>query len=395
MNQNTFCIMAHKGLFVESTKHVKPCCVFKDFDTPLIYNENKSFDEIFNSPQFIDLREKMDNGVVHKGCENCFNGTINHRVGMNTMFFHNDYDKLNELNISNDYKSDEILYLDLRLSNLCNFKCRMCNASYSSSWEDDMKKVDPHFKEVPKCGDNWADPILDKLDKIQFLYLAGGEPLIMKETFQLLKLIENRKNEITLFLNTNLSNLEYKKIDVINEIIDFKKIHLFVSCDGFNEVGEYQRTGFNTDKFKSNLKTLLGRVNGVDKIHLDIIYALSAINIFNIFKFMEELKDEFDLNDNVINFQFVSSPWYLSVASGTEEFKKDVITFIKENYDNCTDNTKEQLNRFIFFIENNQEHIDKLKKSQDYTFIKNLDIFRNTDINQVSPWIVKSIFNEL
>jgi hypothetical protein len=110
---------------------------------------------------------------------------------------------------------------------------------------------------------------------------------------------------------------------------------------------------------------------------------------------MEELKDEFDLNDNVINFQFVSSPWYLSVASGTEEFKKEVITFIKENYDNCTDNTKEQLNRFIFFIENNQEPIDKFKKSQDYTFIKNLDIFRNTDINQVSPWIVKSIFNEL
>ena len=80
MNQDTFCIMTHKGFFVEPTKHVKPCCVFKDFDIPVIYDENKSFDELLNSPQFIDLREKMDNGIVHKGCENCFNGTINQLI---------------------------------------------------------------------------------------------------------------------------------------------------------------------------------------------------------------------------------------------------------------------------------------------------------------------------
>ena len=162
----------------------------------------------------------MDNGIVHKGCENCFNGTINHRNGMNVMFFHNDYDKLKDLNINADYKSDEIVYLDLRLSNLCNFKCRMCNASYSSSWEEDMRKADPHFQEIPKCGDHWINPIVDKLNKVKFLYLAGGEPLIMKETFQLLEHIGNRKNEITLFLNTNLSNLEYKQIDIINEILE-------------------------------------------------------------------------------------------------------------------------------------------------------------------------------
>lgn len=395
MNQDTFCIMAHKGFFVEPTKHVKPCCVFKDFETPVIYDENKSFDEIFNSPQFIDLREKMDNGIVHKGCENCFNGTINHRNGMNVMFFHNDYDKLKDLNIGTDYRSDEIVYLDLRLSNLCNFKCRMCNASYSSSWEEDMRKIDPHFQEIPKCGDNWINPIVDKLDKVKFLYLAGGEPLIMKETFQLLNHIGDRKNEITLFLNTNLSNLEYKQIDIINVILEFNKIHLFVSCDGFDEVGEYQRTGFNTEKFKLNLRRLLSKIENVDKIHMDIIYALSAINVFNMFKFMKELKDEFNLNDDVLNFQFVSSPWYLSVAYGTKEFKNEVVTFIKENYNGCTDKTKEQLDRFIYFIENNEDLVDKIKQEKDYDFLKKLDIFRDTNINEVSPWIIKNIFNEL
>ena len=395
MNQDTFCIMTHKGFFVEPTKHVKPCCVFKDFETPIIYDENKSFDEIFNSPQFIDLREKMDNGIVHKGCENCFNGTINHRNGMNVMFFHNDYDKLKDLNISTDYRSDEIVYLDLRLSNLCNFKCRMCNASYSSSWEEDMRKIDPHFQEIPKCGDHWINPIVDKLDKVKFLYLAGGEPLIMKETFQLLEHIGNRKNEITLFLNTNLSNLEYKQIDIINEILEFKKIHLFVSCDGFDEVGEYQRTGFNTEKFKLNLRRLLSKIENVDKIHMDIIYALSAINVFNMFKFMKELKDEFNLNDDVLNFQFVSSPWYLSVAYGTKEFKNEVVTFIKDNYNECKDKTKEQLDRFIYFIQNNEELVDKINQEKDYDFLKKLDIFRDTNIDEVSPWIIKNIFNEL
>ena len=395
MNKDTFCIMTYKGLFVEPTKHVKPCCVFKDFETPLIYDENKTFDEMFNSPQFIELREKMDNGIVHSGCVNCFNGTINHREGMNIMFFGNDYEKLKELNISEDYKSDEILYLDLRISNLCNFKCRMCNATYSSSWEDEMKHIEPNFISEPKCGHNWINPIVDKIDKIKYLYLAGGEPLIMKETFQLLKLIENRKNEITLFLNTNLSNLEYKKIDVINEIIEFNKIHLFVSCDGFGEVGEYQRTGFNTEKFKTNLKTLLSRINNLDKIKLDIIYALSSINVYNLFNFMKELKEEFNLGDEVINFQFVSSPWYFSVASMDETHKKDVVSFIKDNYHFCNEKTKNQLDNFIYFVENNKDNITTYQKEKDYEFLKKLDIFRNTNINEVSPWIFKSIFNEL
>ena len=98
-----------------------------------MYDENKSFDEVYNSEQFKDLRNKMDNGIVHKGCEDCFNGRINYREGMNYMFFQNDFELLENMNINKDYTSDEILYLDLRLSNLCNFKCRMCNSSYSSS----------------------------------------------------------------------------------------------------------------------------------------------------------------------------------------------------------------------------------------------------------------------
>jgi MoaA/NifB/PqqE/SkfB family radical SAM enzyme len=393
MNKDTFCIMAHKGFFVEPTKHVKPCCVFKDFETPVLYDENKSFDEVYNSEQFKDLRNKMDNGIVHKGCEDCFNGRINYREGMNYMFFQNDFELLENMNINKDYTSDEILYLDLRLSNLCNFKCRMCNSSYSSSWADELDTLKIGHQKISKIKTNWIQPIENQIDKIKFLYLAGGEPFIMSETFELLDRIKDRKSEIRLFVNTNLSNLKYKSTDILDEIMGFDRINFFVSCDGFGDVGEYQRTGFNTDKFKSNLRELLLRIRGVEKIELSMIYALSAINVFHVFDYLKILKDEFDLSDDVINFQFVNSPWYYSVASGDGTFKSEVIEFITKNMEPCGDKLKAQLNNFITFIKTNNKDVDINQSKKDYSFIQKIDTFRKTDMSKVSPWIEKNIIN--
>ena len=78
-----------------------------------------------------------------------------------------------------------------------------------------------------------------------------------------------------------------------------------------------------------------------------------------------------------------------------KEFKNEVVTFIKDNYNECKDKTKEQLDRFIYFIQNNEELVDKINQEKDYDFLKKLDIFRDTNINEVSPWIIKNIFNEL
>ena len=96
-NKDTFCMMTHQGFFVQPDRKVKPCCIFDDFDKPVIFDENKTFDDMYNSSQFIDLRQKMDNGIPHKGCHACFSGKSNMRTGLNSFLFNNDYDKLKDL----------------------------------------------------------------------------------------------------------------------------------------------------------------------------------------------------------------------------------------------------------------------------------------------------------
>jgi hypothetical protein len=41
--------------------NVKPCCVFKNFETPVIYDENKTILESLNTDQFKNLRQDLNN----------------------------------------------------------------------------------------------------------------------------------------------------------------------------------------------------------------------------------------------------------------------------------------------------------------------------------------------
>ena len=37
-NKDTFCMMTHQGFFVQPDRKVKPCCIFDDFDKPVIFD---------------------------------------------------------------------------------------------------------------------------------------------------------------------------------------------------------------------------------------------------------------------------------------------------------------------------------------------------------------------
>jgi MoaA/NifB/PqqE/SkfB family radical SAM enzyme len=391
MNENTFCIMTHKGFFIQPNGKVKPCCVFKNFEPNLIYDEALSFDELYNSPQFNDLREKMDNGIIHSGCVDCFNGRINHREGMNKLF------KENFLfgNIQDETISNEILHFDIRSSNKCNFKCRICNPTYSSSWTNELKKLKLSQPDTSiKMTEKWLAPIEHQFNNLKFIYLGGGEPLLMDDTFKILEKINHRKHEIHLFINTNLSTVQYKGMDIIDMLVGYKKVSLYISCDGFGEVGEYQRTGFKTKKFKKNLLHILSKIKNLKEFEISISYVLSAINVFSVFDFLKEIKHDCNIDDAMVWLLFLNTPWYYSVASGNDNFKKEVINFINDHKNDYGYRIKDQFDNFIFYV--NNTHREKTDNdSNDFKFIKIIDEHRNTDIMKVAPWVKTDIFNYL
>lgn len=393
-NKDTFCIMTHKGFFVQPDRKVKPCCIFTDFDEPVIFDESKTFDEMYNSPQFIDLRQKMDNGIIHKGCDACFTGKSTMREGNNTYLFENNYNLLKNI-IPKDKTSTEIHYLDLRLSNLCNFKCRMCNETYSSSWAQELDRLEIKYNKPnhPPLSDDYLSKLYDKISNLKYLYLGGGEPFIMKETFELLNLLsDDHKKNITLALNTNLSTLKYKNVDILEELGKFRQVYFNISCDGVYQIGEYQRTGFNTDKFNLNVKELLQRKNKYDTFNIYFTYALGAVNIFHLPEFLDYIEDNFGLNHNHVGLEFIEFPWYYNIGNATKKFKNRVKSFILDiTQQYPKSELASRLLTYSEFISREFDIPEQKTLDRQINKYKKVDRFRKENILNIAPWVVDEI----
>jgi MoaA/NifB/PqqE/SkfB family radical SAM enzyme len=231
---------------------------------------------------------------------------------------------------------------------------------------------------------NWKEHFDEVKKTIKFIYFSGGEPFIMDETFDLIDLLGDSAKDISIFVNTNLSTLNYKDRFVLDYFKNFKQVVFHISCDGFGEIGEYIRFGFKTEKFKSNVNKVLDfiKTNSTNtKIDFDITYAISVINVYNIFEFLDTLKNDLGIDDAKVNFQTVGSPYNLSVSSLSLDEKVRITEYIKYKMLNYSDQTVIRLNKFLETI-NSTSSVDFFDSSLDTGLIKKIDVLRGNDIGK-------------
>ena len=79
--------------------------------------------------------------------------------------------------------------LDIRSSNLCNYKCRFCGIVSSNSWLKDLKALGNPVKEnydaktgISEFNIPWED-LKTHLPHVKRVKLAGGEPVMMAGTY--------------------------------------------------------------------------------------------------------------------------------------------------------------------------------------------------------------------
>ena len=82
----------------------------------------------------------------------------------------------------NTYKSVDTFNLstvDIRWNNTCNFACVYCGAGFSSKWATEL---DIKFDQVPQHRlQQMKQYIFERAEQLKHVYMAGGEPLLMKE----------------------------------------------------------------------------------------------------------------------------------------------------------------------------------------------------------------------
>lgn len=377
----TFCILPFIHLYVHPDGKIAPCCIGNPFSNgPNM--KNSTIEELINSKELKEVRESIANELEHPACSVCFNSEkLN---GDSSRFRYNKHEAYSLPEVQDDYSvPTSIQHLDIRFSNLCNLKCRMCNPEYSSMWYEDWHKLHKgklQGTKVVKADENAVEKIKPYIANLKTIYFAGGEPLLMKEHMDTLTYLHETFPNVDLpcnhgigknlqfHYNTNLHVLKYNGEGFIDKWKDFRKVNLSISCDGIGPVGEFQRTGFKTERFLTNLNTLVNKgfkplsyrsANGDPNCRLlyNFQYTVTPLNVFHIFEFIDFLLDnKYIYNDYDVDFRYAWSPLSHTVKNMPIEYKIPAITFLEScKSRNMSDITATRLDGLIKYIKEEPE----------------------------------------
>ena len=135
------------------------------------------------------------------------------------------------------------------------------------------------------------------------MYLAGGEPLLMKENLELLKELNP---DVNLRINTNLSKVD---TGVFDAVCSFKNVHWTVSAETIEDEFEYIRFGGRWQDFLDNLNT----IRQLDhKISFNMLWFL--LNYNSVFGYVDYLKG-LGFHNNSFIIGALLTPDYLNIRN--------------------------------------------------------------------------------
>lgn len=316
------CIIPWIHTMIETTGDVFPCCVYEG--DPMGNIKNSNIVEIWNSKDYKNLRNKMLSGEAPEGCNACYRtekfGGVSKRQRENQLRQH-----LNYL-IENDSPNFELKYLDLRFSNICNFKCRYCYPMASHSISSEYKELKWNLSresDILKFNKkNIIDILYKNIAALEEVYFCGGEPLLMEEHYDFLdKLIESKNTNLILRYSSNLSKLNFKDKNILDYWKHFSNVQVHASLDHYGSKLEYIRHGSDWNNTVKNICILSKNKN----IELKIAGTISIFNVLDIPDIFETYKNIGSLNYEKIGLaNLVRDPSYYNIQSLHPEIKKQV-----------------------------------------------------------------------
>jgi len=329
----TFCILPWIHLYANPDGNVLPCCV-GDWQKPMGNVQNKKLEDVFNNEKFKQMRTNMLKGKRCEECTACYRdedaGNSSFRKHSNEQFEKYIDDAV--LNTNDDGSMDDfrLRYLDVRWSNICNFKCRSCGGTYSSSWAKEDGKSNAYTFAGGDSNDDLYKQFEPHFDTIEEFYFAGGEPLLTDKHYEILEyLIDHGRTDVKLRYNTNMSVLKYKGKNILDLWKKFSNVVIGASLDHYGSKAEYIRHGTDWSLVESNLKLIRKETPHVE------LHTNTVVSIFNI-KTLPEFVQYIIDNDLVSienynpNFYNIMNPDYYSFKMIPEEDKIDIIKSLEE-----------------------------------------------------------------
>lgn len=219
--------------------------------------------------------------------------------------------------------------------NQCNLDCYMCIPHDSSTrletiHSEDLSKENifsnaqkQHVKSInSQLTDNIIEQIVELAPYIYNLKFIGGEPLVMKQFYQLLEriLITGHAKDIQVKYQTNMSVLNFEKIKLTKFIPEFALFEFTVSLDSIGIANDYIRRRSNWNEIVKNINI----VSNYSNVKINVNGAISFLSVLRFY----ELIDWFDKNSNLfdqINWSNIRFPKKLCANVLPDKLKEILI----------------------------------------------------------------------
>jgi len=335
----------------------------------------------FNSDKINTVRQKMLAGQRPDECAVCYRaediGVRSARQTETDSWLVSDSGRLamdNNVRLFMEGKKLEPVSLDLRYSNTCTLKCRMCNSGSSSSINQEYAKLQQQWP-----GKFWTvDNPRTKHDiaittDIQKVYLAGGEPLVEPYNLELLSRLAECNPDVNLVINTSLNHLSDKFLVVLNR---FRRLTLAVSLDGTDQVNDYIRHGSDFATVKSNIATI--------KHHIVLFTScVSIYNIFSIRDLVEFVAAEYPDAYQNHSLNIVVDLEELLVDNVPPELRPELIDYLTATLSVAGAQAKIGIQNLIVTLQ--QDNFDPVRFESFKRYTKILDTVRNESIVDIDP----------
>jgi len=152
-----FCVLPWISLETSPIGTVRPCCLAEDEIKDELGNKYKLIQtdlrEVQNSTYMQKLRQQFLDGEQPQTCRKCWK---EERSGRTSKRMHT-LDRLKHVITDSEWSVDskELQFLDLKLGNICNLKCRICGSWSSSQFAAEELRFDrdnEFYKQMLKDG---------------------------------------------------------------------------------------------------------------------------------------------------------------------------------------------------------------------------------------------------
>jgi MoaA/NifB/PqqE/SkfB family radical SAM enzyme len=392
-----FCVLPWVSLEASPIGTVRPCCLAEDEildDAGNKFDLNTAKFSVIQSSKYMqNLRQQFLSGQQPQTCRKCWR---EERAGRTSKRMHT-LDRLKHMLPDQPWTQDArpLMFLDLKLGNICNLKCRICGSWSSSTFAteelahlepNEDRKTNHHYLMLkngrwPRENPKFWEEIDLVSEQIRYIEFTGGEPFMIQEHFDLLQRLVDRGIASNIEIHYNTNGTQFPQ-DAEHIWKHFRLVEIAFSIDDVGQRFEYQRTNAEWSTVTSNIQLFQEIRNRNNNIELQVC---STVNVFNVY-YLEELATWIDQQAfDFVYWNMMHEAYYFSISSLPDTAKHAIAE--KLRLAQVSSQHRAEFDRIIDFMLNGASLDGNILRMR----VADLDRKRKQDLALVQPELAKII----